>query len=293
MRSRIHWGEVVHWRAMPNRHFFRYPIFTLGCDLDELQGLSLAPWLLRCNRWAILSVRESDYLNPDPAREWLSASLTLRERVEAVAQHAGCSASIARVMLYTMPRYFGYVFNPVSFFICYDRQGQIVACITQVNNTFGETHLYPLVCTPQATPCVWRFSKEFFVSPFFSRDGEYCLTLEGADVEFGVRVDLFREGDSEPVFSARLAGLGKPLTWRRAAATVVRFPLTGLLTMVRIHVQALALYRRVGAAVFKRPEPGSPLTIRSQQRWIHRARLRLLAALKRRRLQREGAKIPE
>jgi cyclopropane-fatty-acyl-phospholipid synthase len=290
MRSRIYWGEVVHWRAAPKRHFFRYPIFTFGGDLDELSELSLAPYLMRANRWAILSVRESDYLNPEPARAGLSAALTLRERVKVVAQQAGCSEPIARVVLYTMPRYFGYVFNPVSFFVCYDLHERIVACITQVNNTFGETHLYPLVCTPRPTPCVWRFSKDFFVSPFFSREGEYCLTLEVADVEFGVRVDLFREGDGEPVFSARLTGRGKPLTWGRAVATVVRFPLTGLLTMVRIHLQALALYRWVGAAVFNRPEPDSPRTIRSQQRWIHRARLRLLAALKERRRKQGVAK---
>jgi DUF1365 family protein len=280
MKSKIFWGEVTHWRAAPKEHFFRYPIFTLGIEVDELAQLAVAPRLLVGNRRGVFSVWEDDYLRGD-GREGVDLSApTLRERVESVCQAAGCTEKIAGITLLTMPRMFGYVFNPVSFFLCHTATGQLVGCITEVSNTFGDAHLYPLVCAPCDPPYTWRFSKDLFVSPFFAREGEYALTVEAVGAVFGVRVELRKDG--ERLFSARLHGTGDPVSRTRLCATLVRYPLTVLLTMTRIHLQALRLYRRVGARVYERPETVLPGTIRSGQRWIHRMRLRLLGWLRRR-----------
>jgi DUF1365 family protein len=254
MKSRIVWGAVDHWRKGPREHSFSYPVFTFAFDVDELSCLSVAPRLVAYEKRAIFSVRSADYLQGEGS---------LREKVERVLTSHGCGEPPARITLITSPRYFGYVFNPV---------------ITQVNNTFGDTHIYPLVCAPQSMPVAWNFSKDFFVSPFFDMEGSYEVVLESEGDHLSIRVDLHREG--EKVFAARLAGDGALLSRRQVAATLKKFPITSMLTMPRIHGQAMQLFFKARAHVYTRPNPTSSYTIRSRQNIIHKARLGLLSLLR-------------
>lgn len=269
MRSSLSWGEVKHWRAGPREHDFAYPIFTFELDVDELPSLSVWPRLFGFGRRAVFSIWTDDYLSGEGG---------IRERVERVLREHGQAACPHRITLITMPRYFGYVFNPVSFFACFDEEGNVLGLITQVNNTFGETHVYPLACSAQPAPVTWRFPKEFFVSPFFDRSGDYTVTLEQEGSRLGIRVDLERGG--EPAFSATLRGEAQPISARRIWATIRNYPVTSLMTMPRIHGQALALYYKAKATPYPRPEPASGYTIRSRQNIIHRARLALLWLLR-------------
>jgi DUF1365 family protein len=243
-------------------------------DLDELEEISIAPRLFGVNRRAVLSIWNRDYLKGEGA---------LRSKVEALLREQGVDPSPARITLVTMPRYFGYVFNPVSFFACFDAAGRVLGLITEVHNTFGEAHLYPLVCEPAEMPVVWRFPKEFFVSPFFDVEGGYRVTLEQAGEDLSIRVDL--EKDENVVFSGSLIGRGSPLTRSAVLKLLWRYPITSLLTMPRIHHQALKLFFTVGACPFEKPRPSHPYTIRSQQNMLHRARLALLAWFRRCRTQ--------
>lgn len=271
-RSRIIRGEVAHWRGVPQEHSFAYPIFSFALDVDELTQLSISPRLFGVDRRAVLSVFSRDYL---------AGEGTLRAKVEMLLRGRGVSVSPARITLITMPRYFGYVFNPVSFFACFDGEDRVIGLITEVHNTFGEAHIYPLVCEPSPMPVVWRFPKEFFVSPFFDTEGGYVVTLEKAGADLCIGVDL--EKDQKRVFSATLAGTGEPLTRVSLLKLLWRYPVTTLLTMPRIHHQALNLFFKVGVCPFEKPRPTHPYTIRSQQNMIHRARLWLLAVFRSRR----------
>jgi cyclopropane-fatty-acyl-phospholipid synthase len=272
MKSALYWGEVGHWRSGPKEHTFRYRIFTFAVDLDELEALSLSPRLFAYEKTAVFSIRKRDYLQDGE---------TLRGRVEAVLRREGVAEMPVRITLLTMPRYLGYVFNPVSFFVCRNSRDEVTALVTQVNNTFGETHLYPLVCEPCIGPHTWHFPKEFFVSPFFAREGNYSVTFEEAEERLGIRVDL--EKDGATIFSGHLGGIARPLTRGSILATLVRYPITSLLTMPRIHHQAMKLYGRVGATIYDKPTPLNTYTIRSHQNLVHRARLKLLGLLKGRR----------
>jgi cyclopropane-fatty-acyl-phospholipid synthase len=276
-RSKIAWGEVGHFRATPKQYGFSYPLFTFELDLDELESSSFWPLFFSYNRRALLSVRSSDYLGGDGS---------LREKVERLLSVHGVSERPYRITLMTMPRFCGYIFNPVSFFACFDRDGRVLGLITQVNNTFGESHVYPLVCQPSEIPVTWRFTKEFFVSPFFDREGEYTVVLEAEGEKLGVLVELEREGVK--AFSAYLRGAAQELTPGCIVRTLVRFPLASLLTMTRIHLHALVLHFKVGLTPYLKPAPRSSYTFHSKQNLIHRARLWLLARFRSRQGERAG-----
>ena len=270
MKSRIVWGTVAHWRGAPKEHSFSYPVFTFAFDVDELSTLRVGPRLLAYEKCAVFSVRNADYL---------SGEGTIREKVERVLKAHGRNESPARITLFTSPRYFGYVFNPVSFFACFDSNEKVVGLITQVNNTFGDTHVYPLVCEPSEMPVQWSFSKDFFVSPFFNMEGQYEVALEAEGERAKVRVDLHKDG--QKAFAATLSGDGMVITRGVLWATLRKFPITSLLTMPRIHGQAMQLYFKARANVYTRPDPASSYTIRSRQNIIHKARLALLSVLRR------------
>lgn len=269
LRSGIIWGSVSHCRMSPRKHAFSYPMVTLELDLDELESGALNSWIFRFNRRGILSVKRGDYLK-------LNGSL--REEVEQILFDHGGRGKPKRITLVTMPRLFGYIFNPVSFFLCFDESERLVGCVTQVRNTFGEAHLYPLVCEPQALPVEWRFSKDFFVSPFFDSNGEYRVLVREEGVNLSIVVDLYKAG--ELVFGSELKGATKPFSGLNLAKTLIRFPFTLVLTMPRIHIQALILFVYTKLKPFIRPEPTSPYTIYSRQNSIHKARLWLLAKLR-------------
>lgn len=269
VRSTLVRAIVHHWRSGPRAHSFSYPMLTLQLDVDELESGCFSSLLLRYNRHAVCSIHGEDYL---------LGTESLRQKVSLILRQHGYSEAPARISLVTMPRYFGYVFNPVSFFICYDSGDQIVACITQVNNTFGETHVYPLVCEPSRVPVSWNFSKGFFVSPFFDTQGQYKLAVVSEGERLHVTVDLERDG--APAFAAALEGDAEQLSNRNLFRALLSYPFTLLLTMPRIHLQALVLFFWAKAMPFRKPCTSGPYTIRSNPNIIHRSRLAFLSLLR-------------
>lgn len=267
--SSIVWGTVFHCRMSPQRHEFAYPIVTLQLDVDQLEAGALNSGLFGYNRARFLSVRSADYLRGEGS---------LREKVEIALREQGVQEAPRRITLVTMPRLLGYIFNPVSFFICFQSDERVIACVTQVHNTFGEAHLYPLVCEAQSLPAEWRFSKSFFVSPFFDTEGEYRVAVRQEGVELAVEVDLFKSG--QQVFASALRGHARALTVANLLKTLSRYPLTLVLTIPRIHIQALFLFLWAKVTPYVKPAPASPYTIRSRQNTIHKARLWLLSKMR-------------
>jgi cyclopropane-fatty-acyl-phospholipid synthase len=243
-------------------------MFTLRLDVDQLPKLNCRPFLFAYDRWAICSVKSGDYL---------TGGGDLRQKVEQALIARGIANSPARILLVTMPRICGYVFNPVSFFVCFNEQGLITACITQVNNTFGETHIYPLVTEPKGLPIAWSFAKEFFVSPFFDTKGEYFVALNQIDSGLDIEVDLWKEG--EKAFGSSLRGDPVPFSRANLLKTLIIFSWNVLLTMPRIHLQALVLFFGRGAVPHQKPKPSSSDTVRYRQNVIHRIRLGFLSIL--------------
>ena len=233
IRSRLCTGTLMHRRLEAPGRRFTYPLFMLLLDLDELPSLRLR--LFGHNRARPLALHDRDHFDGGP----------LRAAVEAELRRAGLAPPGGRIVLLTLPRVFGYVFNPVSFYYCYDPLGRLVARVAEVNNTFGDRHVYA------GSGSVWRDRKAMHVSPFFPMAGSYLWDLPEPDASrVDARVDLTREG--RPVLQARLTLTPRPLTDRALAAALVRYPLLTLKVTAAIHTQALRLWWR-GAPVFRRP----------------------------------------
>jgi cyclopropane-fatty-acyl-phospholipid synthase len=279
MNSRIIPARLEHRRKWPREHSFGYDLLLYLFDLNELEGLDRGVSLFGYNRSRPVSLHDEDYLAP--------GSGSIRSKLAGHLQGEGIEVLDSdTLLLLTGPRVLGYVFNPVSFhFLLRDR---IPVCITaEVNNTFGEKHLYTLH-PPQAGGFPFEFEQDkgFHVSPFFDLCGSYRFRFEDITRDLDVAITLVRDGIE--VFSARLSrnGTARPVSSGAILSDLARRPLAPHLTWPRILRQASALWAGKRITFHPKPAPADPMTIRTRQRRWEKipdllARRAVLAALRR------------
>lgn len=257
MKSRIFWSKVTHGRKTPVAHSFQYNVYTFAIDLDELDQLSQRVKFFGYNKFALSSIYDADYL--------LEGSESIKQKLISFLQNSGCEKPIDRIVLITSARYFGYVFNPVSFYYCYNSDGNLEYAVAEVNNTFKERHLYILNQSLQAGGkfvAHYTVPKSFHVSPFYDMNFEYDFHFGDLSQELDIRINLLKEGKVD--FVSRIYGSAIPLTTANLLKTIMRFPLSAALTYPRILWQAAKLYYLKKLQVYKKPAPSSPMTIRTR-----------------------------
>lgn len=222
----IYSGHVAHNR--PGKHRLRYSVFMLALDLDAPPSLKL----LKHNRAALFSFFDRDH----GAR----TDAPLKPQIEAKLRDAGIAWDGGRIVLLTMPRLFNYVFNPLSVYFCWRKDGTLAALAHEVSNTFGESHFY--VLTPRISEngqVTQACDKDFFVSPFL--DGglryEFSVTPPG---EKAVVAMVVKRGD-EIALTASFAGAHSPLTDANLLRAWAQNPLMTFKVIAGIHWEAILM----------------------------------------------------
>ena len=118
MSAYLYDGFIEHCRHKPREHRFHYPLYVYGFDLEDLPELDRRLPLFGYNRFRPASVYDRDYLDDGPG--------TIRGKLDRFLAKAGFAEPVARVFLVTSPRYFHYVFNPVSFYWLFAADGSLV-----------------------------------------------------------------------------------------------------------------------------------------------------------------------
>jgi len=235
VKSRVYEGWVTHRRERPRPHFFRYRVFLMYLDLDELPSL-FDPYLLWSARHpAPAWFRRADHLG-DPGTP-LDTAVRDLVAVETGARPAG------PVRLLTHLRYLGYCMNPVSFYYCWSRdESRLDFIVAEVHNTpWGEQHSYVLDCRAlQPDELRFRFAKNFHVSPFMSMEQRYDWRFSVPGARLAVRMDSFES--SERVFGATMTLAEAPVTARSLAVTLARHPFMTAKVILAIYWQALRLW---------------------------------------------------
>ena len=65
-------------------------------------------------------------------------------QIEARLAEVGVDVGRGAIRLLTMPRVFGFVFNPISLYYCHHEDGRLAAMVYEVTSTFGERRSYVL-----------------------------------------------------------------------------------------------------------------------------------------------------
>lgn len=222
-------------------HRFAYRVFCLRLRIDRPDALSASNnWLFGVDRRRPVSFMSADH----GARDGSDLAGWLRATVES----AGVALPGGAVWLQCFPRLFGYVFNPVSFWFLHDPQGALRVLVAEVNNTFGQRHQYVLTAPgggPITDSIALVCNKVFHVSPFCPVSGAYVFRVDQRAQAMRVAIDYHDPATvTEPLLHTAIVVQPQPLTTRALLRAMITAPLMTLGVIVRIHLQALKLWRK-------------------------------------------------
>lgn len=241
VKSALYTGWIRHRRFGPARNAFRYRICMSWLDLAELDHVFDRRWFWSVGRPALAWFRREDFLGPAQ----VSLDAAVRDRVQ---HHTGVRPR-GPIRLLTHLRYFGYSFNPVSFYYVFDEADtRVETIVAEITNTpWRERHAYVLAVGKAAGgPRAWRFSfaKQFHVSPFMPMELRYDWTFgapgNGLHIHMENR-DATQAGGTV-MFDATLNLERRELTAATMALALLRFPLSSLRVSALIYWQALKLF---------------------------------------------------
>lgn len=235
-------GHVYHSRSETAANSFKYPIFNLYFSILSSEKLQA---VFRNKFKRLLGLKAQDYLTG------LSDS-PLAEKGKSFLEHH-FSYKAEEIYLQTIPRMFGYAFNPVNFWYCYRGQ-KLDAVLCEVNNTFGETHYYWLYKEGEDLTNKWlQAEKKFHVSPFFGIEGEYRFRFRPEPHQLHVDIHYLNAD-----------GTLKLNTWVRGSLTnleevsvlklIWHYGWLTPMVVMQIHYQAIKLFFKK-VKFFKKPTP--------------------------------------
>lgn len=252
MNSCLYECHIMHERFLPRSHRFLYRIFLFAIDLDELDSLHRKLRFFSFNRRNLYSFREGDFLpthelihnspGSDIRQSAFGIRHSLKARVVAYLATRNIDLTDGRVMLVTLPRVLGYLFNPVSFYFCFDRTGAPVAALAEVTNTFKEMKPYLLGPDTRSggTTFRLRLPKNFYVSPYSDVDVAFDFTLRIPNERLSIQIDDY--AGAERTLTSTLTGPREPLTDARLAWYTFKYPFITLRIISLIHWHALRLW---------------------------------------------------
>ena len=239
MNSCIYNGIVTHTRFKPIRHNLRYKTFSLLLDLDEVEKLDKKLSIFSHNKFNLFSFYDKDHGDRDGSslKTWVLSNL----------KKFNIYQNINTIKLLCYPRIFGYVFNPLSIFYCYDNTN-LKAIFYEVKNTFNEQHTY-IFKVNNNEKIDQKCKKKFYVSPFMDMETYYNFKLLEPNEKLSVYI---KQTDTEgTVLTATQTGDKKELSLKQLILNFIKYPLMTIKIISSIHYEALLLWKK-GAIYRKR-----------------------------------------
>ncbi len=251
LKSTIFEGRVLHRRSRPKKHRLVYNVFNLLVDLEELPILAKRMTLFSHNKFNLFSFWDKDH--------GLGQDRPLISYIREVLINAGLDCQNGPVRLLCYPRLFGYVFNPLSVYYCYDQAETLKAVIYEVSNTFGERHSY-LIKIDTTTDKIMYHSckKDFYVSPFLDMNAIYYFSITPPSKVLTIHID--EQDKNGSILKASFTGRSLFFNDKSLVKLFLRYPLMSLKVVAGIHWEALKLWKK-GLNIISRPlPPKTPIT---------------------------------
>ena len=230
--SCIYSGYVTHERYKPKKHFFSYNTFSLLIDLEEVKLIDKKIKFFSYNKFNILSFYNIDHgpRNGTSLIKW----------VKKILKKNKIYIGSGSIKLLCYPRFFGYVFNPLSIFYCYDEKSKLKAILYEVKNTFNEQHTYVFKTKSSSNLILHKCDKKFYVSPFMEMKTFYNFRLPKPSQKINV---LIKQSDNKnTLLIARQVGKRVKLNSKNLFLEFLKHPFMSFKVIMAIHFEAFRLW---------------------------------------------------
>ena len=229
--SKIYSGQVIHTRFKPRKHYFKYKVFSLLIDLDEIIEINKKLNFFSYNKFNLISFFDKDHGNRNESniKEWVKENL-IKKNIKF---------ENLRVEILCYPRILGYVFNPLSILYIYNEKNELISIFYEVKNTFGEQHTY-IFETKDQKIIKNKCDKKFYVSPFIDMECEYNFSVTKPGDSISI---IINQHDKEgKLLYASQDGKSQDLTSKNLLLNYLRHPLMTFKVIVAIHYEAFKLW---------------------------------------------------
>jgi DUF1365 family protein len=239
----------------PKKNLFRYSAYMFYLDLDEIDELAKNFSLFSNNKFNLFSFYDSDHFtftdrHSDSyrkiAKEKMNYNeenykgLSTKQKIILLAKESELDFIPHKIYLLTTLRVMGYVFNPVSFYFCFDEHGVFRALLSEVNNTFHDQKMY--IAGSEHLENGFYLSKQiknYYISPFTKFDNRLSWRFKLPEEDLFIEINSFKGSDLE--VSTSLSGSSLKFSNKNLLNLFIRYPFYTILVIGRIHFQALKL----------------------------------------------------
>ncbi len=233
LRASIYRGIVGHNRLHPKKHKLRYRVYSFLIDAEKIGETAQASRLFSHNRFNVFSFYDRDHKPP--------AFASVSDYVRQQLQQARLANDCHRIFILCYPRLFGYVFNPLTVYFCYDRSQKLVATIYKVTNTFKEQRSYIIPVTRSSGESIRQScAKELYVSPFNEQEGTYSFTVSPPGDQISVAITY--SSNNRDVLKTYFKGTSAEFNDRELLKLLFSYPLMTFKVTAGIHIEALWLW---------------------------------------------------
>ena len=251
--SKIYTGKVIHKRFKPKEHYFKYNVFSLLIDLNELEEINKYIKFFSYNKFNILSFYDKDHGDRDGSSIKLWVKKNLR--------NIGIMTEDISIKLLCYPRIFGYVFNPLSIYFIYNKNTELISIFYEVKNTFGEQHTYIFKAQDEKT-VQNKCKKKFYVSPFIEMDCEYHFKTLNPREQLSVVINQ-NDKDGKLLFASQ-DGISKDFNNKNLILSYLTHPLMTFKIIGAIHYEAFKLWAKRIKLIAKKIKLKNNITIESK-----------------------------
>ena len=251
--SKIYTGKVIHKRFKPKEHYFKYNVFSLLIDLNELEEINKYIKFFSYNKFNIISFYDKDHGDRDGSSIKLWVKKNLR--------NIGIMTEDISIKLLCYPRIFGYVFNPLSTYFIYNKHSKLISIFYEVKNTFGEQHTYIFKAQDEKT-VQNKCKKKFYVSPFIEMDCEYHFKTLNPREQLSVVINQ-NDKDGKLLFASQ-DGISKDFNNKNLIFSYLTHPLMTFKIIGAIHYEAFKLWAKRIKLIAKKIKLKNNITIESK-----------------------------
>lgn len=251
--SKIYIGKVIHKRFKPKEHYFKYNVFSLLIDLNELEEINKYIKFFSYNKFNIISFYDKDHGDRDGSSIKLWVKKNLR--------NIGIITEDISIKLLCYPRIFGYVFNPLSTYFIYNKHSELISIFYEVKNTFGEQHTYIFKAQDEKT-VQNKCKKKFYVSPFIEMDCEYHFKTLNPREQLSVVINQ-NDKDGKLLFASQ-DGISKDFNNKNLILSYLTHPLMTFKIIGAIHYEAFKLWAKRIKLIAKKIKLKNNITIESK-----------------------------